>query len=147
MKGTDIQTELSAVIHNVTTLGLMLETTTSHACFILFLSLLFFCFFKHFFSLHFKRSMKQSSKVFLFFLRALVSVRDTQRERENIFLRKVKFTALLFKICISPMLLIYVTNGNRKNKWAPVLDINIIRFADSTGIMMSLYQASKQYPN
>lgn len=89
--------------------------------------------------------MKQSSKVFLFFLRALVSVRDTQRERENIFLRKVKFTALLFKICISPMLLIYVTNGNRKNK--PDLDINIIRFADSTGIMMSLYQASKQYPN
>lgn len=91
--------------------------------------------------------MKQSSKVFLFFLRALVSVRDTQRERQNIFLRKVKFTALLFKICISPMLLIYVTNGNRKNKWAPVLDINIIRFADSAGIMMSLYQASKQYPN
>lgn len=91
--------------------------------------------------------MKQSSKVFLFFLRALVSVRDTQRERENIFLRKVKFTALLFKICISPMLLIYVTNGNRKNKWAQVLDINIIRFADSAGIMMSLYQASKQYPN
>lgn len=91
--------------------------------------------------------MKQSSKVFLGFLRALVSVRDTQRERENIFLRKVKFRALLFKICISPMLLIYVTNGNGKNKWAPDLDINIIRFADSTGIMMSLYQASKQYPN
>lgn len=74
-------------------------------------------------------------------------MRDTLRERENIFFRKVKFTALLFKICISPMLLIYVTNGNRKNKSAPVLDINIIRFADSAGIMMSLYQASKQYPN
>lgn len=147
VKGTDIQTELSVVIHNVTTLGLMLETTTSHACFILFLSLLFFCFFYIFSPFTLKDRWNNLQRFFCFFLRALVSVRDTQRERENIFLRKVKFTALLFKICISPMLLIYVTNGNRKNKWAPDLDINIIRFADSAGIMMSLYQASKQYPN
>lgn len=67
VKGTDIQTELSVVIHNVTTLGLMLETTTSHACFILFLSLLFFCFFKHFFSLHFKDRWNNLQRFFCFF--------------------------------------------------------------------------------